>query len=417
MRSFNHYIVEADTTKNLHMTHLEELILLDGVEGGRQSINFLRSVRDMLAGHTPQHLNLTVKWDGAPAIFAGIDPEDGKFFVGTKGVFNKTPKLVKSVSDVDNFSPGLQDKLKIAFKELQKIGIPKGTVLQGDMLYGPGDLEVKKLEGEKYLTFTPNTITYAIPHDSTLAKRIQKSKIGVIWHTTYTGRRLSEMKAAFGADVSGLRRVASVFFDDAGYRDVSGTATLTAKETTVVTRHLSRAGKVYQKIPGDKLRKFLAFQKSLTGSVVGSSFATYTNSKIRQGKKITNPQKHTREYAKFFKEFWEAKVIGKVKTEKSKEEKRKLMMQHLRAIAEMEKTLRAVVEFQIHLIAAKDMMVKTLNNATGLAQTFVKTTDGFRVTAPEGFVAIDHMKGNAVKLVDRLEFSHLNFTVAKNWDK
>ena len=417
MESFRHYITEAKGQKNLHMTHLEELILLDGIPGGRGSINFLRAVRDMLSGQSKSAVNLTVKWDGAPAIFAGVDPEDGKFFVGTKGVFNKTPKYVKSKEDLSQYGSGLQDKLSIAFDELQKVNIPKGVVLQGDMLYGPGDLEEKEFDGETHLTFTPNTITYAVPSDSALAKRIRKSKIGVIFHTTYKGDTLQDMSASFGADVSKMRRVASVFFDDASYRDVSGTATLTAKETTLVTRHLSRAGKVYQKIPGAKLRKFLEFQSSLTGSIVGASFATYTNSLIRQGKRISDPRKHTREYAAYFKSYWETKVIGKLKTEKARKEKERLLKEHLRAIAEMETTLRQVVQFQMHLVDAKDILVGKLNQAGGMARTFVKTDKGYRTTDPEGFVAIDRMKGNAVKLVDRMEFSALNFTVAKNWDK
>jgi hypothetical protein len=285
------------------------------------------------------------------------------------------------------------------------------------MLYGPGDLVDKDFDGESHVTFTPNTITYAIPSNSALAKRIRKSKLGIIFHTTYKGDSLENMSASFGADVSAMRRVTSVFFDDATYRDVSGTATMTAKETTEVTRHISRAGTVFQKIPGAKLRKFLEFQKSLTGSVVGSSFATYTNSLIRQGKHLDNPRDHTREYAKFFEQFWKIKVIGKLKTEKTRKEKERLLKEHMRAIAEMEITLRQVVKFQTHIIDAKRILVKQLNAATGMARTFVKTDDGFRVTSPEGFVAIDNITGNAVKLVDRLEFSHLNFNVAKNWDK
>ena len=71
-----------------------------GVDGVRSGINFIRSIRDMMSGETNKKVDLHVKWDGAPAIFAGTDPEDGKFFVGTKGVFSKTAKLIKSPSDI-----------------------------------------------------------------------------------------------------------------------------------------------------------------------------------------------------------------------------------------------------------------------------------------------------------------------------
>ena len=66
------------------------------------------------------------------------------------------------------------------------------------------------------------------------------------------------------------------------------------------------------------------------------------------------------------------------------------------------------------ILEAKNMVVKKLETIKGIG-TFLKTGDGFKVTAPEGYVAIDSEDGSAVKLVDRLTFSHANFTIAKNW--
>ena len=65
---------------------------------------------------------------------------------------------------------------------------------------------------------------------------------------------------------------------------------------------------------------------------------------------------------------------------------------------------------------AKSVIVKQLEKIKGIG-TFLRDEDGFKVTAPEGYVAIDSKDGSAVKLVDRLGFSHANFTIAKNWDK
>jgi len=418
VKSFEHYLSEGTKPgKNLHMEHIEEEILNHGVAGGRGAINFLRSIRDMLAGHSKSKVDISVKWDGAPAIFAGTDPEDGKFFVGTKGVFNVTPKLVKTTKDLDQFHAGLRPKLKLALKYFSKLGIPEGVVLQGDMMYTKDELETKVIEGVKYLIFQPNTIVYAIPLDSNFAKRIMKTQIGIVWHTTYSGGpKLADMTASFGANVKPLKRSASIWFDNAEYRDLSGKVTLTEKETARLTAHLSKAGKIFQKMNSRQLDKFLHIQNTL-GGAVGSSFKTFTNSKIRTGEQVLDPRAHTRAYAKYFEAWWKEKAIGKVKSPKAKAQKTKLMKEHLRVILRTQKTLHQVVEFQGHIIAAKDLIVHKLNSGAQTTKLFVRTADGYKVTNPEGFVAIDRIKGNAIKLVDRLEFSHLNFTVVKSWDK
>ena len=114
MQKFSSYLAEE---KNVHMEHIEDSILNDGVNGARQAINYLRSLRDMLAGNTARSVKVTVKWDGAPAIFAGQDPSDGKFFVAKKGVFNKNPKVYKTNADIDADTDGdLNTKLKEALK-------------------------------------------------------------------------------------------------------------------------------------------------------------------------------------------------------------------------------------------------------------------------------------------------------------
>ena len=93
--NFKEFISEQ---KNTHMTHIEDKVLYGGVDGTRQAILALRSLRDMLGG--VKDGNVSVKWDGAPAIFAGTDPRDGKFFVAKKGIFNVSPKVYKTNSDI-----------------------------------------------------------------------------------------------------------------------------------------------------------------------------------------------------------------------------------------------------------------------------------------------------------------------------
>ncbi|HAW79967.1 MAG TPA: hypothetical protein DCX27_09815, partial [Balneola sp.] len=164
--------------KNTHMEHLEDNILNGGVNGTRQTINFLRALRDMLSGVTNTNVNISVKWDGAPSIFAGTDPRDGKFFVAKKSIFNKNPKVYKSVQDIDDdLSGDLRDKFLLAFKHLPKLRID--GIVQGDFLYSKNDLEITRINGKRYLTFHPNTIVYAIPVDSELASTIKRSDMGV----------------------------------------------------------------------------------------------------------------------------------------------------------------------------------------------------------------------------------------------
>ena len=190
MDNFKNYITES---KNTHMTHIEDKVLYGGVKGTREAILALRSLRDMLKGEHDG--NVSVKWDGAPAIFCGTDPSDGKFFVAKKGIFNKNPKVYKTNADVDADTSGdLAVKLKEALKYLPELGI-KG-VIQGDFLYSKSDLSIANIKGEKYLTFHPNTIVYALPVKSEGAKEVKKSKIGIVWHTTYKGNTFESMKAS-----------------------------------------------------------------------------------------------------------------------------------------------------------------------------------------------------------------------------
>ena len=195
MKTLKTLISEAE--QNVHMEHVEDLVFNEGVDGTRKAINFLRDLRDMLAGNSSSKVTATVKWDGAPAIFAGIDPRDGKFFVAKKGVFNKNPKVYKTAAEVDADTQGdLATILKIALTEFKKLGIKKG-VYQGDLMFTKADLKTETIDGEKYTTFHPNTIVYAVPYNSQLASKVRAAKIGVVWHTTYTGNSFKTMTASF----------------------------------------------------------------------------------------------------------------------------------------------------------------------------------------------------------------------------
>ena len=414
MKTFSDLLQEDHAGKNLHLEHLEDEIINNGVAGGRAAINFLQSLRDMLAGSARSSINMTVKWDGAPAIFAGIDPSDGKFFVAKKSVFNVNPKLYKTNQEIDDDLSGtLNEKFKVALKEFSKLGI-KG-VIQGDLMF-TNDISKETIEGVSYYTFQPNTIVYAVPVDSDLGRVMNKANIGVVWHTTYTGSSLPEMKASFGVDISKLSKPTSVWMDDATYKDVSGRATFTQKETDAVTNILTNTGKTFQRINAPMLRQFLKLQDSLTGVLVGASLKTYNNSKVRAGEIIKNPKQHAAGYVKWVENSIQ-KQIDKVKSDKGKEKYTNMQKEYVRDFKKHVNNLTQIITFQNLLVDAKMQIVKKLNSVKGLTDTFIRTPNGYKVTNPEGYVAIDRVGGKAVKLVDRMEFSFNNFTAIKAWDK
>lgn len=411
MIKFDRYQVLTEA-KNTHMEHLEDLIFNEGVTGTRKAINFLRDLRDMLSGSSKSSISRTVKWDGAPAVFAGIDPRDGKFFVAKKGIFNKNPKVYKTPADVKADTSGdLQAKLLIALSEFSKLGIKKG-VYQGDLMFTSGDVTTENIDGQSYYTFQPNTIVYAVPVDSALGKSIARASIGIVWHTTYTGDSFESMSASFGKDiVKNFSNVASVWQDDANYKDLSGTATFTKSETDAVTKVLATAGALFRKIPANVLDEFKNNQEFQDKTKV------YNNTYVRAGKKI-NPKTHVKGLMDYIYDFYQ-KEIDKKKTEKSKEiwkAKRKEAMAVFNKYSK--KDLENVFTLMNLLADAKEMIINKMNQA-GSMNTFLRTRSGFKVTDVEGFVAIDHLSNDAVKIVNRLEFSRANFSpdVIKGWEK
>jgi hypothetical protein len=409
MLSFNTFLIEE---KNTHMEHIEDNILNAGVEGARQSINFLRSLRDMLAGKSKAVANVTIKWDGAPAVFAGVDPSDGKFFVAKKGIFNKDPKVYKTDADIDADTQGdLNAKLKLALEELPKLGI-KGVV-QGDFLYSKDDLREVVIDGEPYITFHPNTIVYAVPKNSQLARAILASRIGVVWHTTYRGDSFESMSASFGEEIaSGLKQTKAVWSVDASYRDVSGAATFTEAETKQVTELLSKAGKIFSSMKRSTLDGISDNDELLV------RVKAFINSKVRVGERTGNTTQFVNDLMKYIHDYYQ-KEIDKKATDKAKAQwiaKRDETMKYFANTPKAD--IVALFDMYNYIVDAKHMIIRKLDKAKQIG-TFLKTADGYKVTEQEGFVAIDHMGKNAVKLVDRLQFSHANFSadIQKGWQR
>ena len=419
MLSFKQFLKEESAPKkNLHLEHIEDEIFNFGTYGAREAINFLQSLRDMLSGESASQVKVTVKFDGAPALFVGTDPSDGKFFVGTKGVFNKNAKLVKSVNDIEKlgYKSGLANKLKIAFEELQSLGID--GVLQGDMMFTSEDLSSVEVDGKQYTIFQPNTIVYAVPTGSALDDKIKTAEIGIVFHTTYIGDSLENMGASFGADVSGLKKTPRVWYSDVNYDDYSGSVSMTKSETAGITKALSNAGKSFRKVVTGDLDAFLDHQNGLPSSLMGASIKTYNNSKIRAGEKVTNPTSHATSYPKYVRNYYETRIIPKAKSEAGKDKKTKEGKEFVKKVKGWMPVIKASLELHNHLVDAKMMIINKLDKGVKkFPSTFVRTDSGYKVVNDEGYVAIDTIKGDAVKLVDRLEFSYNNFNGIKNWDK
>tara|TARA_B100000287_G_scaffold381348_1_gene385657 strand:- start:3961 stop:5181 length:1221 start_codon:yes stop_codon:yes gene_type:complete len=405
MFSFKGFIT---SNKNTHLEHLEDDIINRGSAGGENAINFLKSVRNMLAGSSGGRVNMSVKWDGAPAIICGTNPENGKFFVGTKSVFNKTPKINYTPGDISrNHSGPVAMKLMACLRDLKRLGI-RG-VYQGDLLFTKGDLKAASIDGQKMITFTPNTITYAVPVNSKLGRTISRARIGIVFHTFYSGKTMNSLTAGFGT-IRGKSGSTAVYLASAGYTDTSGSSTFTAGE-------LARFDGLIRMAQGSLIKAgpLLNTMKSNDSLSVGFRLKAFFNHYIRntQGHmgKVKVLQDMFREY---YEQILKAEISAR-KTEKGKQKYRDILATNLKFIDRNRTALYFAIASHVSLGNAKNFLIQKLSQIQSIGH-FIRTGNGYRVTNPEGFVAVDR-KAGAVKLVDRLEFSRANFTVAKDWVK
>jgi len=406
MFSFKGFITSE---KNTHLEHLEDDIINRGSDGGRNAVNFLKSVRNMLAGSAGGRVNMSVKWDGAPAIIAGINPENGKFFVGTKSVFNVTPKINYTSADISrNHSGPVAEKLQVCLTELKRLRI--SGIYQGDLLFTKGDLKSATIDGERMITFTPNTITYAVPVNSDIGKRIARARLGIVFHTYYTGKDMKSLTAGFGT-VSGKSGSSAVFLASAGYTDTSGSSTFTSSELSSFDALIRMAeGSLSKAAP------LLDIMKSNDSLSVGFRLKAFFNYYIKNSKgdsmaKVKTLQDMFREY---YEQILRAEIDAR-KTESGKQKYKDALKTNLQFIDKNRNALYFAIASHVSLGKAKNFLIQKLSQIQSIGH-FIRTSSGYRVTNPEGFVAVDR-KAGAVKLVDRLEFSRANFTIAKDWVK
>ena len=393
--------------KNTHLEHLEDNILNGGSQGGKEAVAFLRSLGDML-DQGMADTRVTVKWDGAPAIICGVNPDNQRFFVGTKSVFNKvSPKIAYSQEDVESmYPPGqLAEKLKDAYQYLSQLSIP--GVVQGDLLFTDDKYEAN-IGGDNCIAFQPNTIVYAVPKDSDIGKKIEEAKFGIVFHTSYSGRSLDAMSASFGG--INIQGNADVFVTSSDFRNASGEANMSLAEKTIYTNLVNKTeGSLKQ------ASRFLDMMKenNMNKFTLNIMFKTFFNRYIREGRTLVGARNTANDFAQYFSNALDKEIATK-KMKATKDKYLELKNRGLKFISDNQQAIYMTVASYMNLQAAKNFMIRKLQKVNTFG-TFLRTPDGYRVTAPEGFVAI--RSGQALKLVDRLEFSRANFTADKNWEK
>ena len=395
--------------KNTHLEHLEDDIVNSGKTGGFNAIKFLRELGKMLSEPTSS-IRITTKWDGAPAVVCGRTPENGAFFVGTKSVFAKTnPKLMFNNEMIDSvYSGNLATILKECLKYFSQLGIT--GVIQGDLLYTDKTKVTKTINNQQCVTFTPNTITYAVPVDSNVGQQILKSKIGIVFHTSYFGNTMQNMSATFGVDTKSLNGTEDAYVSSATFEDASGAANF---DTTELNKYNLLVNKAEGSLK--QASTFLNEIKEYGQSkfMMNAMFKTFMNRFIRSGTKISDAQATSNLFIQFYASQLDKEIQSK-KTKSAQDKYIKMKSDGLKFLQTNSRSLYFTVASYMNLIEAKTYVIRKLELVKTLG-TFLRTDNGYEVTAPEGFVAIK--SGNALKLVDRLEFSRANFTAAKDWEK
>ena len=396
----------ANVKQLKHLEHLEDEMLNYGVEGCKAAVSFLKELRKML-GHQESSGFMQTKWDGAPSLICGTDPMTGMFFVGTKSVFAKTaPKICYGPEDVDEFYDGdLAEKLKYALLYFADLDIQ--GIVQGDLLFTTSTLNQETIDGERLYTFRPNTITYGIPVDHDIGKKAGRAKIGVVFHTHYTGDDFQTMQAHAGANVNGSAD-ALVVKNDTPMDKVGFSKSEMSKFDSYVSKIERMCG---------QCGPFLNELVDATGTTgdkkfhIASYLKQFFNNEIKNARTITNVDDAMYNMLNFYGDKME-KELAKIKTVKNLTAKRKLVYDSQLYVENNKDKFKAMLALYKELQTVKQMVIDKLDHLEEF-RTYVQTDKGYKVTTPEGYVL--HKDGSMIKFVNRLEFAYNNFTLQKQW--
>ena len=394
--------------KRTHLEHIEDIIITDGFEGGKAVVEYFRGLLLTLKGSSSEAVKVSVKWDGAPAVVCGVNPDNGRFFVGTKSVFAQSPKINYTKRDIakNHGTDDLGQKLLKCLVHLKKINM--NGVYQGDLLFTDEDITRKNIDGKPHLTFNPNTITYAVPEQSELGKQIDVAKVGIIFHTTYVGETLADMNASAGANIEEFSKNSSVFFDNASYKDVSGSAKFTDDETKIFLAEIDKLESLLSRVPRNLSNLFGANQDFVP------FFQMYINFMVKEGQLPQNSTQFLQGFRKFYIDRMQQQISG-LKAQRALDLRQDKIKQMPQFLNKLKAPLQNMLSFYKQVQRMKMFVLKKMNQAMAIG-SFQQTENGLEVTEPEGFVAVDKT-GNAVKLVDRLGFSRRNLTAISKFKK
>jgi hypothetical protein len=401
----------ANIVKLKHLEHLEDEVLNYGSEGCFAIVRFLTELKDMIGKKSTGGF-LQTKWDGAPSVVCGVDPMTNLFFVGTKSVFNKKdPKICYTENDIDNMYEGeLNKKLKDCLNYFSKLGIT--GVIQGDLLF-TDDKKTQRVDGEELIVFRPNTITYGIPTDHPIGKKVNRAKIGVVFHTHYSGGPdLADMSAKPRVDIARFNSIddVAVISNDTQVQQVS----FTQAEEQRFNRYIQQINRMCE--ISAEFHNYLVENSGTTGDAkffVGSYIKPFFNAEIKAARTITNVDSTLKSFAEFYKTKMD-KEISSVKTPAAQTKKRDFFYKGVKYLEDHQKEFKAFVALYKTIQEAKLFIIQKLDSLEQF-RTFVEIDGGYKVTTPEGYVL--HQDGDMVKLVNRIEFSKNNFTIEKNWKK
>lgn len=406
-------------TKNLHLEHIEDLMLIEGSDGIKRSFEYIDDLVKTFSGDPKNNRKISTKWDGAPAIFCGPDPADGKFFVAKKGIFNKKPILFKSIEEIDagESRKDLADTFKAVYRGMKPLYDSRKLkdVVQGDFLFHAGTRKLQTVMGENCVLFKPQLIAYCIPDHDDLYDAAKRCNVCVVIHAKYpanNAKTVADLSVNFGFDASHLSTddclIISPFTSELG-----SNMTLTRSEK-IKLMTWKRAAKSLT----DKAASFVDVIAPDHADNMGVAYLLkqYFNARVREGKKVTSASRFYNDFCAYFEDKYRTKWEG---------------LTDPKAIARWKKKYfigKAVITDHSREFLDMVALYNTIQNIKGIFipkfesgerfKTFYYNEDGtYEVGDQEGYVIVREST-NAVKIVQRLGgFSQRNFNEMKRWAK
>ena len=407
-------------SKNLHLEHIEDLMLMFGTDGIKESFDYIDDLVRTFSANPSGNRNISTKWDGAPAIFCGPDPYDGRFFVAKKGIFNKKPKLYKSITEIDEdkLAEGLKTTFKSVFTYMKPIydsGKLK-DVVQGDFLFESGGRTLKRVHGEDCVLFKPQLIVYCIPKHDELYEKAKRCKLCVVIHAKYPAagaKHVSDLSVNFGFDASQH----------------------STEDCLIISPFTSELGKSMIITPAEK-RKLIEYKRASMrlSSQCGSFLNTiasdydnkwgvsyllkqYFNARVREGQKVNSASVFYRDFINYFETKFRDEIAKKAQ-EKTKAMWKKKMYDGLDVLENSKTEFVAMVGLYNTIQNVKSIFIPKFESGERFKTFYYNEKDGsYDIGDQEGYVVVKEST-RAVKIVQRLGgFSERNFNEMKKWAK